>query len=55
MTRRPKEPPSWETDADRAVRDLRDGLESAKARMTEHREQMEAAGLVAPEPEHPEP
>ena len=55
MTRRPKEPRSWEADADQVVHDLREGLESAKARMTEHREQMEAAGLVGHPPETPEP
>jgi len=55
MTRRPKEPRSWEKDADQAVRELRDGLKSAKARMTEHRRQMQAAGLVGTEPAPPEP
>lgn len=42
-------------DADQAARELRDGLKSAKARMIEHRRQMQAAGLVAAPPEHPEP
>lgn len=55
MSRRPKEPRTWEADADRVAHDLREGLESAKARMTEHRKQLEAAGLIRPPPESPEP
>ena len=55
MTRRPDEPASWATepDAETVVRDMRDGLEAAKARLSEHRDQMQAAGLARrrdPEP-----
>jgi len=55
MTRRPKEPRSWETAADQASRELREGVESAKARMIEHRRQMRAAGLVGDPPAGAEP
>lgn len=46
MTSVPDEPVSWPPDDPEAVaRDLREQLEAAKARMQEHREQMQAAGL----------
>ena len=44
----PPEPPSWEEtpDPDAIARALREQLAQAKARMQEHREQMQAAGLT---------
>lgn len=55
MTRRPPEPASWTQDSDpeTVARDMRERLKAAKARMREHRAQMQAAGLTgrrAPEP-----
>jgi hypothetical protein len=48
MSRVPNEAPSWADppDPDATARQLREQLESAKARMREHRETMRAAGLT---------
>jgi len=48
MSRVPPEPSSWNEaeDAENAARDLREQLAHAKARMQEHRDQMQAAGLT---------
>jgi hypothetical protein len=51
---RPREPSSWEADADQVADDLRDQLQSAKSRMSEHRDQMRAAGLCGRRPEQTE-
>jgi hypothetical protein len=51
MSHVPEEPPSWqpsEQDADEVLLELRAQLERAKARMSEHRDQMRAAGLARP-------
>ena len=47
----PPEPKSWptESDAAEAARELREQLAAAKAKMREHREQIRAAGLTAPD------
>ena len=49
MTSRPTEPPSWrddDVDPDATIRDLREQLAHAKARMREHRDTMRLAGLT---------
>jgi hypothetical protein len=48
MSRVPPETPSWDEtkDAETAARELREQLAKAKARMQEHRDQMQAAGLT---------
>ncbi len=50
MSRVPPEKPTWTEppDPDVTARDLREQLKAAKARMREHRETMEAAGLARP-------
>jgi hypothetical protein len=58
MTRVADEPQSWtvESDPETVVRDMREGIEAAKARLSEHRAQMQAAGLARrrdPEPAEP--
>ena len=47
----PPEPPSWPTEAEAAdaARALREELAKAKAKVREHREQIRAAGLSAPD------
>jgi hypothetical protein len=49
MTRVSDEPASWrpDQDPDALMGDLRRQIDAAKARMSEHREQLRAAGLAA--------
>jgi hypothetical protein len=51
MSRVPDEPPSWPTDAEAAdaARALREQLAATKAKVKEHRAQLRAAGLTAPD------
>jgi hypothetical protein len=48
MTRVPDEPQRWpvETDPETLLGDLRRQIEVARSRLSEHREQMQAAGLT---------
>jgi hypothetical protein len=48
MSRIPEEPPSWPAapDPEAVLDDLRRQIEAAKARLSEHRDQMLAAGLA---------
>jgi hypothetical protein len=58
MSRLPDEPQSWssEPEGDALLGDLRHQLEAVKARLTEHRLQMQAAGLGPPaEADDPQP
>jgi len=57
MSRVPPENPTGSEPADpeTTVRELREQLEAAKARMREHRETMKAAGLTHLEPKAPAP
>jgi hypothetical protein len=52
MTRVPDEPQTWpvEADPETLLGDLRRQIEAARSRLSEHREQMKAAGLIGPRP-----
>jgi hypothetical protein len=49
MPRISEEPPTWpdDRDPDALLDDLRRQIDAAKARLSEHRDQMRAAGLCA--------
>lgn len=49
MSRVPEEPPSWSAKAeeDALFTELRQQLEAVRARLSAHREEMEAAGLTS--------
>jgi hypothetical protein len=53
MTRVPDEPQTWsiETDPETLLGDLRRQIEAARSRLSEHREQMQAAGIAGPSSE----